>query len=219
VSASQAESREFEPRHPLQLDRGDLEIMRIWGSYFVRVLIALVFAFALCESAPAQDPKTARQTSGSSLSIRQYRELGPATEPCEPAVCEWWERLRTSANDYLSKGSSKQIKNFINIFAEGLGRDYRVPVADQPPRLIAVSRPIPGARARLINGKVALSIEVREDGGVGSVEVTVGLRADLDDACIRSFRQSIFLPAVKDGRFIVDRSTSSCTFAAPGSRL
>lgn len=165
-----------------------------------------------------QEVKTAKQSFGTSVSIRKYVEVGPATEPCEPAVCEWWERLRNTANEYQRKGTPKLIKGFVNIFAEGLEKNYRVPVADQPAKLIAVSMPVRGNGARGVNGKVTLLIEVREDGGVGSVEVEESLREDLDAACIRSFRQSIFLPAVKDGRFVVDRSTSGCTFAGPGVR-
>lgn len=179
--------------------------------------VVFVFAILVCNAA-AQDLKTVRQISGTNLSIRQYAELGAATEACEPVVCEWWERLRNTANEYQRKGTPMLVKGFVNIFAEGLEKKYRVPVADQPAKLIAVSMPVRGNGARGINGKVELLIEVREDGGVGSVEVEKSLREDLDAACIRSFRQSIFLPAVKDGRFVVDRSTSSCTFAGPGVR-
>lgn len=161
-----------------------------------------------------QDTKTVKESfSPSYMEISTYKEIPVATDPCAPAQCEWWTQIREAGNNVLRKGDVKSQNKYILLFVEGWEKGYRIPLADRPSQLLVSSGPARSSRDIIPkNGKVELSVEVMADGSVGEVKVVKGLRSDMDQRCIRSQRQNIYLPAVKDHAFVTDRQKATCSF-------
>jgi hypothetical protein len=161
-----------------------------------------------------QETKTVRKkTAGTGLTISTYKEIPEASEQCAPAECDWWARLRQAGNYFKQKGDEKSKRKFVTLFVEGLEKSYRIPLKDRPPQVIVPALPPRvGSGVRPKNGKVMLSVEVRSDGSVGEAKIVEGLRSDMDERCIQAQRQSIFLPAVKDGVFVTDWYKAECGF-------
>lgn len=173
------------------------------------VCCALLLMTAL---ASAQDTKTRTTTAGSSVSVFTYKEIPAATEPCTPEECDWWNRLREAGNKLLRKGDGKSKKVFASLFVEGITKSYSVPLEDRPSQVL-VDPPVQIADLPLKpNGKVRLSVEFREDGSIGDVKLLDGLGSEVDKRCIRVARNVIFLPAVRDRKFVTEWGTPQYGF-------
>ncbi len=160
-----------------------------------------------------QESKTVKKSTGSSLVISTYKEIPEATEPCTPLECEWWKQMREAGNDLLRKGDDKTKKKYALLFVEGIEKAYRIPLADRPPQPLVTQRPATSPRDIIPkNGKVELSVEVRADGSLGEIKVVKGLRSDMDQSCVQSKRQSIYLPAVRDRVFATEWQEATCSF-------
>jgi hypothetical protein len=167
---------------------------------------SLVCCAFLLMTAPAsaQDTKTRTTKVGSSgLSIRRYTEIPAATEPCTAEECDWWNRLREAGNKLLQKGDQKSSRAYASIFVEGIVKSYKVPLADRPSLvLFAPTVQIADLPSQQRNGIVRLSVEYRADGSVGEIKVLSGLGTKVDQRCIQTARNVIFLPGVKDRQFV-----------------
>lgn len=161
-----------------------------------------------------------KKKTGSGLEITTYTEIPEATEPCTPLECEWWKQMREAGNDLLRKGDDKTkkkyallFKKYALLFVEGIEKAYRIPLADRPAQALVSQGPAQSPRDIIPkNGKVELSVEVRADGSVGEIRVVKGLRSDMDQSCIQSQRQNIYLPAVRDRAFVTEWQKATCTF-------
>lgn len=136
---------------------------------------------------------------------RIIRVIPEATEPCTPDEAQWWRDLKTAAEAVKeSTGGKKQVRAFRDLLLTGEEKSYRPPVLDT--RAFVLSKTEPGysdeARARKISGTVRLSAELQGDGFVGEVRILKGLGFGLDDRAVDSARHVIFLPAVKDRKFV-----------------
>lgn len=189
--------------------------LRITSSLFIVVLMCLFVGSVL-----AQEPATIKRTVGSTAVLKTFVEIPEATEECTPEECEWWERLRKAGNEVLQKGDKKSTRQFVLLLLEGMERSYRIPLEDRPPTTLHLPRPeplAPGVRMR--NGNIKLSVEFAAEGSIGGVRLVSGLRSDMDQRCIRSVQDAIFLPAVKDRRFVTEWREASCGFqSASGVR-
>ena len=58
-----------------------------------------------------------------------------------------------------------------------------------------------------------MSVEFMADGSVGAVKIVKGLGPGIDENVIRATRQNLFLPAVKDGAFVSEWTTTQTKFA------
>src|SRR5947208_10526778 len=109
-------------------------------SIFSQRLLWLLLVSSACilmtALASAQDTKTRRTTSGSSVSVFTYKEIPAATEPCTSEECDWWNRLREAGNKLMRKGDEKSRNVFASLFVEGITKSYSVPLADRPPQLL-----------------------------------------------------------------------------------
>ena len=184
---------------------------------FVNLLgsILVCCAFLLMTAhASAQDTKTRKTTAGSGVSIMSYKEIPAATEPCTSEECDWWTRLREAGNKLLRKGDQKSMSAYASLFVEGIAKSYRVPSDDRPSQVL-FSRPLKIAdlRSKPRNGTVRLSVEFREDGSVGDVKLLNGLGSEVDQRCIREARNVIFLPAVRDRKFVTEWQTPQYKFS------
>jgi hypothetical protein len=142
-------------------------------------------------------------------------EIPEATEPCEPVVCEWWEKLRQAGYELQVKEDNKSKKKFVMLFVEGLEKSYKIPIKDRPPMNLASQRPEISDITKFIkvNGEIILSVEYRADASIGEIKVIKGLNSTLDNRFIQSTRQTIFLPAIKDGAFVTEWKESKITIS------
>lgn len=187
------------------------------ASFHRRSLLASCLVSSACilitAHTSAQDSKTRTTITGSnSVSVFTYKEIPAATAPCTPEECDWWNRLREAGNKLLRKGDEKSKSVFASLFVEGIEKSYRVPLDDRPPQAL-VDRPVQIADLRLKpNGTVRLSIEKRADGSVGEVKVVSGLGSTVDQRCILAAMNVIFLPAVRDHKFVTQWETAQYGF-------
>jgi hypothetical protein len=120
--------------------------------------------------------------------------------------------LREAANNLLRKGDGKSRKVFASLFVEGIEKSYSVPLPDRPPQLL-FDRPLQIADLPIKpNGTVRLSVENRADGSVGEVKVVSGLGSPIDQRCIQAAMNVIFLPAVRDHKFVTEWHTAQYGF-------
>lgn len=180
------------------------------GSGLVCCALLLMIAHA-----SAQDTKTRTTTAGSTVSVNTYTEIPAATEPCTSSECDWWDRLRAAGNKLSRKGDQRSKSVFASVFVEGIEKSYRVPLADRPSQPLSFQPPqIADLLTRLKNGTVNLSVEYRADGSVGEVQLLSGLGPEVDKRCIRQARNVIFLPAVRDGRFVTEWQPGQYKFSS-----
>jgi len=178
------------------------------------VCCALLLMTAL---ASAQDTKTRTTTAGSTVSVFTYKEIPEATEPCTPEECDWWNRLREAGNKLLRKGGGKSEKVFASLFVEGITNSYSVPLEDRPSQVL-VDPPVQIADLPLKpNGTVRLSVEYRADGSIGEVKTLSGL-GPVDRRCIQAAMSVIFLPPVRDHKFVTQRQKAEYKFYAVEAR-
>jgi hypothetical protein len=163
----------------------------------------------------AQDTKTVETKSGSAVSVRSYKEIPAATEPCTSEECDWWNRLREAGNKLLRKGDQKSMSAYASLFVEGIAKSYKVPLADRPPQVLFFGQTVQITNLpwKQRNGTVRLSAEHRADGSVGEIKVLSGLGTQVDQRCIQAARSVIFLPAVKDHQFVTEWQTPEYKFA------
>ena len=141
------------------------------------------------------------------LVIGKYTELPEATGPCKPVECEWWRQIREAGNQLQQQSlRTRSKRKFVELFIEGLEANYRVPVEDSGPHILVHSRPDIKdlLRSRKVSGEVRLIIEYRFDGSIGDIIVESGIAPDIDSRVIQAKQQQIFLPAIRDGKFVTE---------------
>jgi TonB family protein len=185
-------------------------------------LFCLVAVFASAISASGQKEKRVVVIHDSTVEIRTYTAIPEATEPCAPAVCDWWNQIR-KANAYLNLGYQKRNEKsvleartrYFVLLYEGQQKGYRVPLKDRPSQSLVIGSPAYPymAKKNRIKGEVVLSIEISNDGTVGDAQVTKGLGWGLDESVIQAARQNLFLPAVRDGAFVTDWQKGEIKFS------
>lgn len=195
-------------------------LMAVFASYRRSLLASGLVCCALLlmtALASAQDTKTRTTTAGSTVSVFTYKEIPEATEPCTPEECDWWNRLREAGNKLLRKGDGKSKKVFASLFVEGITKSYSVPLEDRPSQVL-IDPPVQIADLPLKpNGTVRLSVEYRADGSIGEVKTLSGMGA-VDQRCIQAAMNVIFLPPVKDHKFVTQRQKAEYKFYVVGAR-
>ena len=161
--------------------------------------------------ATGQALKISKKTSGSRLELRSFESIPEPLDVCSSTEREWWNRLSKAGNKLLTKGDPRSKRIFVTIFTEGIENNYCVPVGDRPFQALSAPPPSPlPAGIKPKNGKVKLSVNVRADGSLGDIKVLESLRSDMDEQCMAIKRQTIFLPAVDDHKFIESRRVVGC---------
>lgn len=180
-----------------------------------RFLICIVLVLWSVGFASGQKEQRVVLIDGPSAQVRMLTEIPEATEPCAPAECEWWNRIRKANSDLnlaykrrdeKSKWAAKE--RFFLLLHERREKAYRVPVKDRPPQSLITAQPrYPMvAQKNRIEGKVKLSVVIGDDGLVTDIQVIDGLGWGLTESAIQSTRQELFLPAVKDGAFVAHKA-------------
>jgi TonB family protein len=174
------------------------------------LLLAVAFLF-LCiagaqgQSSGAQEPTDLERARKSALAMSRSREIPEATLPCTPEETAWWQELRKAAKTIQESRSGWKIRDkFLNLLHQGQEKGYRPPIADSRPVVLVKTPPQYTEQARLqrIKGSVSFVVELRPDGYVGEVEIVRGLGSGLEENVIDAAHRTVFLPMVKDRKFV-----------------
>jgi TonB family protein len=166
--------------------------------------VVIVF-FVLAGSALAQTPPESDRARKAALRMLHQREIPEATLPCTPEEGKWWQDLRKAAKAVQdTRGGRKEKKKFLRLLQEGQARSYQPPIPDRGALVLSKLPPnySEAARRKQKKGSIALVVELRADGFVGEVQVVQGLDRDLDENAIEAARRTVFLPRVKDRKFV-----------------
>ena len=144
------------------------------------------------------------------------REIPEATLPCSANEAKWWSDLRSAGAAVRSTmGGEKETKKFLGRLAEGQQKSYQPPIPD---RGVTLLNQVPlqsteESRKKNVSGELALVVELRPDGTVGEVKIVQGLGYGLDEKAAEAARQMIFLPAVKNRKFVSFRMPMTMSVA------
>ena len=160
---------------------------------------------ALAGGALAQTQSDADRAAKQALDALHHREMPEATIPCTADEAKWWAELRTAgAAVRETMGEEKETKKFLGLLKQGREKSYEPPVANRGALILyqVPFRSTEESRKKNISGALALVVELRPDATVGEVKIVQGLGYGLDENAIKAARQIIFLPAVKDRKFV-----------------
>ena len=144
-----------------------------------------------------------------------------ATQPCTEEVAKWWEEVRTALKDVVDaarrgdRRAPAAKEKYSRLLLEGEAKSYRIPFEDRPFIILYFARPAytEQARRNKTSGTVRVRFELRSDGAIGAgMTIINGLADGLDDEAIRAMNQTIFLPSVKDGKFVTTWTTAEADF-------
>lgn len=169
------------------------------------IVILFVLLSFLLASAPAQTPTDSDRARKAALSMLHRGEIPEATLPCTPEENKWWQDLRKAAKAVQdTRGGKKEKEKFLGLLQEGQDKSYQPPIPNRGTLMLSKAEPIysEAARRKQIKGSIALVVELRADGFVGEVEVVQGLEQSLDQNAVEAARRTIFLPRVKDRKFV-----------------
>jgi TonB family protein len=146
------------------------------------------------------------------LRLLRRKEIPKATLPCTPDEAKWWEEVRAASKQAIRGGQAAE--QFVRLIKQGLNKSYAAPIPD---REVTVLRRVPPrytdeARRLKISGGIAMVVEFQKDGAVGEIKIVKGLGAGLDEAAADAARQIVFLPAVKDAKFVSARLPMTMSF-------
>ena len=182
-----------------------------WTAAFGKTLLfALVLPPLILHStsgsANAQEIKIPVVRTPSASPQRPYPPGIPAAElPCTPEEQKWWDDLRNAGEEVrFRRGGDKARKRFAELLKEGETKSYAPPIKEWRIIFLAKSEPqyTEEARHRKISGTIRLKVEYLANGTVGNVEPLDSLGGGLDENAMASARKMIFLPAIKDRKFI-----------------
>ena len=167
----------------------------------------LLFGFFMSANLAGQAPTQTDKERAEQEALRatRSREVPEATLPCTPEETKWWNDLRAASKAIRpARAAKKERDEFIRLIKEGIQDAYNVPVANRSATVLW--REPPGyneeARNKRISGSVAMAIELRPDGTVGEVKIVQSLDRGLDEMAAAAARKIVFLPAVKDRKFV-----------------
>ena len=169
--------------------------------YIACAVLILVWTGAAIAQSTTERDNAAKQA----MAALRRREVPEATLPCTPAEAQWWNDLRAAGKAVRETRASKKTKEaFIALLKEGRDKSYQVPIEDSGARFLLMAEPeyTPEARNKKIRGSVALVVELLPDGTVGDAQVVQGLNPGLDQKALEAARKLIFLPKIKDRKFI-----------------
>jgi hypothetical protein len=154
------------------------------------------------------DPEAKR-----ALAALRRQQIPEASLPCSPDEAKWWEEIRATGNK-LKNDTYQDDDKFVRLLKEGQEKPYQAPIPNRGPTIL---RKFPAeysdeGRKRQISGSLAMVVEFLQDGTVGEVAIVKGLGFGIDEKAAEAARRSIFLPAVKDGKFVSVRLPMTMSF-------
>jgi TonB family protein len=160
-----------------------------------------------------QTPQDPDREAKEALAALRRQEIPEATLPCSPDEAKWWEEIR-AVGKKVKRSMDKDGDKFLRLLKEGREKSYQVPIPNRGPTFLRKAPPeySEDARRQQISGGIALVVEFLQDGTVGEVRIVQGLGFGMDEKAAEAARKSIFLPAVKDGRFVSARLPMTMSF-------
>lgn len=161
-----------------------------------------------------QTPQDPGREEKMALAALRRQEIPEATLQCSPDELKWWEEIR-AVGYKVKKSREKDGDKFLQLLKEGHENSYQVPIPNRGPTFLRKFPPEYTEEARRINlsGGIAMVVEFLQDGMVGEVKIVQGLGFGLDEKAAEAARRSIFLPAVKDARFVSVRVPMTISFS------
>src|SRR2546421_2889224 len=133
------------------------------------------------------------------------RDLPEATLPCTPEESSWWNEVRAVAKVINPARPDKpEAEKLTRLIKKGIEQAYQIPVPDRYATVLWRAAPqyTEQARHKKINGSVAMAVELLPDGTVGEVKIAESLDPGLDQMAIEATRKLVFLPAIKNRKFV-----------------
>jgi len=175
----------------------------------------LVLGLVCSTAALAQTQTDKERATEQAIKGLRGREIPEATLPCTPDEANWWNDLRAAGKAVKGfRETRTETDKFVRLVKEGVEKSYQVPVPDRNALVLWKSPPeyTEQARHKQVNGSVALAVELRPDGSVGEVKVAQGLDSGLDQMAVSAARKMVFLPAIKDRKFVSSWMPMTMTF-------
>jgi len=166
-------------------------------------LVSLVFASGV--GVFAQSQTDADRAAQQAVRAVHSREIPEASLPGTPEETKWWSDLRAAAKAIgPARAGKTETEKLLHLIKEGIDKSYQIPVPDRYATFLWRAAPeyTEEARHKMIKGSVALAVELLPDGTVGEVKVAQSLDPGLDKMAIASARKLIFLPAIKNRKFV-----------------
>lgn len=172
--------------------------MKLLKAYSLPVLLILIGT----GSAVAQSQTDADRAAQQAIKAIHSRDIPEASLPCTPEETKWWNELREATKGFnRAQPDRPDSKKLMHLIKEGIDKSYQIPVADRYATVFWQDHPRPTPNKRT-NGSIALAVELLPDGTVGEVKIAQGLDRDLDKNAIDTARKLVFLPAIKNRKFV-----------------
>lgn len=161
-----------------------------------------------------QTPQDPGREEKMALAALRRQEIPEATLQCTPDEAKWWGEIQALGYQ-VQKSRDKDGDKFLQLLREGQEKTYQAPIPNRGPTFLRKSPPEYTEEARRIklSGGIAMVVEFLQDGTVGEVKIVQGLGFGLDEKAAEAARRSIFLPAVKDARFVSVRVPMTMSFS------
>lgn len=164
------------------------------------LLILIASADALAQSQTDAD-RAAQQA----IKAVHARDIPEASLPCTPEESKWWNDIRAVAKVInVAQPDQPDTKKLNGLIKEGIDKSYQIPIPDRYATVLWRGHPPPTPHPKFknINGSVALAVELLPDGTVGEVKIAQSLEPSYDQVAIETARKLIFLPAIKNRKFV-----------------
>jgi TonB family protein len=180
-----------------------------------QICLLVLFVMACSAVGLAQSQTDADRAAQAAVKAVRSRDIPEASLPCTADEAKWWNDLRMAGKAINpARAGKSETENLMKLIKEGVEKSYQIPVPDH--YAIVLWRAVPQyteeARNKKINGSVALAVELLPDGTVGEVKVAQGLDPGLDKIAVETARKLIFLPAIKNRKFVPVWSPMTMSF-------
>ena len=175
--------------------------MYILKNSCVVIMLGIVASGNVFAQAQTDKERAAQQA----IKAVHARDLPEATLPCTPEESSWWNEVRAVAKVINPARPNKpETEKLTRLIKKAIEQAYQIPVPDRYATVLWRAAPQYTERARhkKINGSVAMAVELLPDGTVGEVKIAQSLDPGLDQMAIETTRKLVFLPAIKNRKFV-----------------
>ena len=175
--------------------------MYILKNSCVVIMLGIVASDSVFAQAQTDKERAAQQA----IKAVHARDLPEATLTCTPEESSWWNEVRAVAKVINPARPNKpETEKFTRLIKKAIEQAYQIPVPDRYATVFWRAAPqyTEQARRKQIKGSVAMAVELLPDGTVGEVKIAESLDPGLDQMAIDATRKLVFLPAIKNRKFV-----------------
>jgi len=171
------------------------------------ITICILLALGLLTSARvfAQSQTDADRAAAQAVKAIHSRDIPEASFPCTSEESNWWNEIRAAAKAInVAQPDQPDTKKLSRLIKEGADKAYQIPVPDRYATVLWRGHPppTPAPKFKNLNGSIALAVELLPNGTVGEVKIAQGLDPNYDQVAMETARKMIFLPAIKNRKFV-----------------